>query len=182
MKICKSCAVAKPLTEFYAHKTNLDRLNGKCKSCCVSYTLGRYTATRNYAPRDPETRAKSRAKFRASEKGKAYDRQYAKSEAAKQSRARFAKRQLILHREYLRQYKLDRGCTDCGYNTRAEALDFDHLPGHRKEFRLSDTGGKSWDRLQKEIAKCEVVCANCHRIRTFDRKQQTTCSSPTSSW
>jgi hypothetical protein len=29
--------------------------------------------------------------------------------------------------------------------------------------------GFSWAAIKKEILKCEVVCANCHRIRTYDR-------------
>lgn len=66
--------------------------------------------------------------------------------------------------------KVERGCADCGYNARPEALDFDHLPGQRKDKLVSKLIGNSWDRIEREIAKCEVVCANCHRIRTADRK------------
>src|SRR5690606_5591852 len=51
-------------------------------------------------------------------------------------------------------------------------LDFDHLPGVDKKFEISravNASTRSWARIEKEIAKCEVVCANCHRRRTSAR-------------
>lgn len=47
-------------------------------------------------------------------------------------------------------------------------MDFDHL--RDKKFNLSKahlTG--SLKKITEEIAKCEVVCSNCHRVRTFER-------------
>jgi len=47
-------------------------------------------------------------------------------------------------------------------------MDFDHLGG--KEALISKLVFQSGiERLEKELAKCEVVCANCHRIRTTAR-------------
>lgn len=69
---------------------------------------------------------------------------------------------------WLQQLKLSRGCLDCGYNARAEALDFDHLGD--KQFTISNDMGLSKAMLEAEIAKCDVVCANCHRVRTADRR------------
>jgi len=71
-----------------------------------------------------------------------------------------------------RQAKLDalkEGCTDCK-NTDIRVLEFDHRPGVEKLF---DIGGdpKGLNKLLEEIAKCDVVCANCHRIRTIERGQ-----------
>ncbi|MFD0838373.1 hypothetical protein [Williamsia serinedens] len=71
-------------------------------------------------------------------------------------------------------YKTSRGCTDCGWNKHPKALELDHLPGCVKVAPLSrmvaDTR-YSIEQIKAEIAKCEVVCANCHRIRTFTRQQ-----------
>jgi hypothetical protein len=49
-------------------------------------------------------------------------------------------------------------------------LDFDHLG--EKSYNVSDAIARvlSWARIELEIAKCEVVCANCHRIRTHERR------------
>jgi hypothetical protein len=69
----------------------------------------------------------------------------------------------------LKAIKLERGCTDCGYATHAEALDFDHLPGATKLFAVGAPGNYGWPMILAEIAKCEVVCANCHRHRTYIR-------------
>lgn len=67
-------------------------------------------------------------------------------------------------------YKLARGCTDCGYNKHPSALQFDHLPGTEKLFNIGKEGIViKRERLYAEIAKCEVVCANCHVIRTVTR-------------
>jgi hypothetical protein len=58
---------------------------------------------------------------------------------------------------------------DCGYNESAVALDFDHLPEFDKLFTIGNNAHRSWAAIEAEIAKCEVVCANCHRVRTAAR-------------
>jgi predicted nucleic acid-binding Zn-ribbon protein len=72
---------------------------------------------------------------------------------------------------FLSGIKIARGCSDCGYREHSEALDFDHVRG-AKEFAISQRVYYSIAKLEAEIAKCEVVCANCHRIRTFERHQE----------
>lgn len=61
-------------------------------------------------------------------------------------------------------------CTDCSTRD-ARVLEFDHLPEHEKRMNISEllTGGYGWSSVEEEIKKCEVVCANCHRIRTIER-------------
>lgn len=73
--------------------------------------------------------------------------------------------------ERISEYKLSRGCADCGYKDHPAALEFDHLPQHTKSFNISKKTSYDWDSLQAEIDKCEVVCANCHAIRTAERRQ-----------
>jgi len=65
--------------------------------------------------------------------------------------------------------KLEAGCADCGYNKHPEALDFDHVRGE-KSFAIATGRNYSLSRLLDEIDKCDVVCANCHRVRTADRR------------
>jgi len=49
-------------------------------------------------------------------------------------------------------------------------MQWDHLPGAHKLGNLSTTlRGRSREEILEEIAKCELVCANCHAIRTFQR-------------
>ena len=71
--------------------------------------------------------------------------------------------------------KLASGCVDCGYNEHPEALEFDHLPGMEKLFNISKNI-RPWPQVLAEIAKCEVVCANCHRVRTATRGGWRNCS------
>lgn len=59
-------------------------------------------------------------------------------------------------------------CTDCGDTFRPEAMDFDHVRGV-KVANVSDMVGRPTRELLEEIAKCELVCAVCHRVRTVDR-------------
>lgn len=65
--------------------------------------------------------------------------------------------------------KLERGCADCGYAEHPEALHFDHLPGYKKLFQVSGVN-LSRETIIAEIEKCEVVCANCHAVRTARRR------------
>lgn len=58
-------------------------------------------------------------------------------------------------------------CVDCG-NDDFRVLEFDHL--RDKEFNIGEMVGlRTLAGLQDEIAKCEIVCANCHKIRSADR-------------
>lgn len=74
------------------------------------------------------------------------------------------------HRDALRQIKIEKGCTDCGYRENHAALEFDHLDGNQKINNVSSMIYLSWVRILSELEKCEVVCANCHAIRTQERK------------
>ena|ERR1017187_8960798 len=66
-------------------------------------------------------------------------------------------------------------CMDCGGSFPPECMDFDHVHGD-KVYAVSDlaygSGGSNWSLVEAEIAKCEIVCANCHRIRTKQRRDE----------
>ena len=59
-------------------------------------------------------------------------------------------------------------CMDCGNTFPAVCMDFDHVRGS-KIFNISSAWIYSFDKILEEIEKCEIVCANCHRIRTSRR-------------
>lgn len=54
-------------------------------------------------------------------------------------------------------------CIKCGYNKNITALDFHHLNPKEKEITPSRLNGKSWEKFKREIDKCILLCANCHR-------------------
>ena len=60
-------------------------------------------------------------------------------------------------------------CIDCG-EIDIRLLEFDHVRGHKMAniSRLL-TQGRNWSIIEAEIDKCEVRCANCHRLKTFER-------------
>ena len=57
-------------------------------------------------------------------------------------------------------------CHDCGGKFHPACFDFDHIEPSEKSANVSQLCGSSFDRAMQEAAKCELVCANCHRIRT----------------
>jgi hypothetical protein len=69
--------------------------------------------------------------------------------------------------ERLRKIKR-KPCHDCGNVFPAYTMQFDH--NRDKLFNLSKAQTKKWELVLKEIEKCEIVCANCHSIRTHKRQ------------
>lgn len=75
--------------------------------------------------------------------------------------------------QLVRDFKVSKGCADCGYDKHPSALEFDHLPGTEKLFNIGEkVASYAIERIWAEIAKCEVVCANCHAIRTAARRDE----------
>ena len=73
-------------------------------------------------------------------------------------------------RQFIRKLKEETPCADCGNTYPYYVMDFDHLDADSKLHEvnyLSSTGRIG--ALKTEIVKCEIVCANCHRIRTHNR-------------
>ena len=72
--------------------------------------------------------------------------------------------------DYIRQLKSNSPCIDCKISYPYYVMDFDHVRGvkHKNVSELISTLSKK--KIDLEIAKCEIVCSNCHRIRTHMRK------------
>jgi len=66
--------------------------------------------------------------------------------------------------EYLRAHP----CVDCGEED-IVVLEFDHVGDKIADISVYAGGGRSWARVKAEIDKCEVRCANCHRLKTRER-------------
>lgn len=97
--------------------------------------------------------------------------------AAREARSPSGKARLAKQKRSIRQFinsLKDIPCMDCNQKYPPYAMDFDHRPGTRKQFNIS-TGGPGVSRtiLLAEIAKCDIVCSNCHRIRTHNRLPNT---------
>jgi len=74
-----------------------------------------------------------------------------------------------LGKAYITKFKDCQRCKDCGKTFRYWMLDFDHVSGV-KTVNVSKLQLLALNKIKEEIAKCELVCANCHRIRTHERR------------
>lgn len=63
----------------------------------------------------------------------------------------------------------NRPCADCGKSFPACSMDFDHVRGV-KLCDVSSLSKMTAEQLVEEIAKCDIICSNCHRARTAKRK------------
>lgn len=97
-------------------------------------------------------------------------RHYYKNRKQYADRIRGRKKENI---SYIIAIKQESVCADCKMND-WRCLEFDHLPGYKKEAAISSPYCMSWSRekIDKELSKCEVVCGNCHKIRTYERRKR----------
>src|ERR1017187_1622043 len=102
--------------------------------------------------------------------------EYKPSKSAKQHRIEYDKEarhsKKVNRREYIQQLK-SVPCKDCGKTFPWYCMDHDHVPERgKREFLISHWVSRQmkWDKLEKELAKCDIICAICHRVRT--RKRQ----------
>ena len=140
MKMCTQCKVEREETEF--HSNGKKSGHSQCKACAKVYNQQYY--------RDNPEVAAARYKKR--------------KEREKRDRSRIIDWILLKYEGV--------PCMDCGKVWPWCAMDFDHRPGEKKEFQIaSKSGHKSTPeriaQIEKEIAKCDLVCASCHRVRTF---------------
>jgi hypothetical protein len=65
-------------------------------------------------------------------------------------------------------------CADCGGRFQSCSMDFDHRDPRQKHSPVPAMIGRAGDaRILAEVAKCDIVCANCHRTRTHERRPGT---------
>lgn len=171
--ICNKCGQDKELADFHTYKTGLRA--GKRRSACIECTRSANTAyyarkdkkvtekTEEQVRRHAEVQKRWRNEHRAEliEYAKEYRREHWEEELEQRSS------KAELYRERLATIK-SVPCCDCGRSYPSFVMDFDHRDPTTKSFTLATavTGTRSWESIEAEIAKCDIVCSNCHRIRT----------------
>ena len=140
----------------YAHGTLVGYRYHKCR--CEPCTAIATKAHREWRQANPEKARESEYRSRA-----------ANPAATRATMQRTDISRNAKFRAVLDEIRLAAGCADCGYREHPRALQFDHVRGE-KLFDISAGNHKSKAALEVELAKCEVVCANCHSIRTDNRR------------
>ena len=140
-KICTKCNTEKPITQFSWKNKQKGYLNGQCKSCHSAYRHQHYL--------DNQEKYKKKARRWNDENKDA---------------------RLLVARRLVLEYLLKHPCVDCG-EANPIVLEFDHVRGKKyKAVSKLMTQDYSLKVLKNEIAKCDVRCANCHRIKTAEER------------
>jgi uncharacterized membrane protein YgaE (UPF0421/DUF939 family) len=138
MRVCTKCHVSKTETEFYVKDHASNRLHTQCKACYKEHRKINYAL--HYEKYGDEYR-----------------------ERAKKYRNKIK----TIYRTNMLAYLSDKACVVCGESD-IRVLEFDHLDQSTKSFSISQAVrlGYSWNNVLEEIAKCRILCANCHKKRT----------------
>lgn len=176
-KYCPNCDATKATDEFYSDRHRKDGLSSNCKECKRKrQTNLRPTPEGLASPTKPCSscqRELPRDAFSPHKTGfyglQAYCKECQALKSADEHRVRNA--DLFA---YVKTLKEQSGCMDCPPDRRihpAHRLDFDHVRGVKlgNISTMVRRFGTTRAMLDAEIAKCEVVCANCHRDRTHAR-------------
>lgn len=141
----------------------------RCKPCVKARMAVRKAKSALGEPCDPPSRGKYVKGCRCAGcilASNDYARRFHASKSD-QARHEINLRSRLKRKTALKAIKLASGCVDCGYKAHYVALQFDHLQG--KSFNISTNLNRAWAVVLEETKKCEVVCANCHMIRTWAR-------------
>lgn len=115
--------------------------------------------------------------FKDKQVRKAYMKDYHKkyyeehSEKLKEKTLHSNRRLRVRNREFLVALKESSPCMDCGEFYPYYVMHFDHIYEKNASVAQLSRACVSLERLQQEIDNCELVCSNCHAIRTHERLQ-----------
>lgn len=148
-----------------------------CPSCLEPRNEADFPSTNPRAHCRPCKSSASGARYRrwASEnrdRVNAAARTYRARRYAEHGEWRDAGPKAALMREWMIELK-SKPCADCGGRFAVCCMDFDHRPGTAKSHNVGSMFAHHYGRelIEAEVAKCDLVCANCHRIRTRDRRR-----------
>lgn len=143
MKKCSKCGLEKPASNFYQRKSGI-RSGEYYEKCKDCYK----SRGRNY---------------------------YHANRERQLNLAKERKQRYIEERRTLLEKLKNKPCDDCGIIYPPWVMDYDHRDGKTKIGNVSFLVFRklvNFDKIQEEIEKCDLVCANCHRERTYKRIQE----------
>lgn len=163
IKICTKCGEEKSLDSFSP------RENGKfashCKTCKAVRRKSLYKKVKRHIPKEKVCTVclekKQISEFYKNSNCSTYRSDCKKCVAKRAASRREEVRSLIISLK-------SEPCSDCGIPYPYYVMDFDHKTDD-KDFNISEMRFHSKDAVLREVAKCDLVCSNCHRIRTHER-------------
>lgn len=158
IKFCSLCKTEKPLSEFGIRKDRIDKPSHHYSQCRNCRSKKSEENRRKRYLRDPSLKVKANER-RAN---------WEKNNKHKRKNYTVTSKLNLLQRKI--QYKDNKPCMDCGVYYPYYVLDFDHRDPTTK---IGNPMNLPQNLFESEIRKCDLVCANCHRIRTFKRLQLT---------
>ena len=162
MITCKSCGIAKQESEFLKNNTST------CKACRKIYEAAWRNKNQEHVKITDKTRlTKWRQLPGSKEKENKRARRWMSKPENRKKNLDYAKKRQAERQEFLNNIK-GVPCKDCGGIFPPYVMDFDHI-NDDKAGNLSAMKTYHIDKILAEIAKCEIVCSNCHRIRTYKR-------------
>lgn len=193
---CRSCGEVKPDEEFDI-RADTGKRRSTCKSCRRDYQrqrwecsidvsrssrfIGRserYTCRRcgEVKPADEFPRRSRTSNYLHSWCKQCFSKYMAdrhiKNHDREMVRIRRNQQRIVeQNRERIAEYLATHPCVDCG-ETDPIVLDFDHLRDKWRDVSRLVHSGWSWETILREIAKCQVRCANDHRRATRKREQE----------
>lgn len=141
MRECTKCHKSKRLTDFYLKDKSSGRHHTQCKTCY-----------------------KEHRKLTYKEHYRKYQVEYLKRGKIRRAKLREEFRTNML------AFLAEKSCVKCGEND-IRVLEFDHIHDSQKDFSISQAVriGKTWSQVSDEIKKCQILCANCHKIKTAEQ-------------
>lgn len=142
MKPCSICKINKVFDEYYLRDKRTGRLHSQCKACYSSYRRKNWSLYYN----------KHGSKYR-------------ENALARNKKLKNALRIKMV------EYLSDKSCIKCGNND-YRVLEFDHIDPKTKSIGIAQALHNiwAWDRILNEIKKCQILCSNCHKIKTAEEQ------------
>ncbi len=160
LKICKGCKESLSIDKFGWSNKKKNILMARCKKCHTEKNKV-YQKQNAKKIKDYQKQYQEENIDKISKKRKGYYEDNKKDIAKKQ------KEYYLKNKEKIDEIK-KQPCVDCGNTFPTVCMDFDHVRG-RKLYNIGNMKSQAWELVKAEIAKCDVVCSNCHRIRTNER-------------
>ena len=186
-KICTWCKCEHPLSYFSpAGPARPNTLRAWCKACVSEKSSEYYQKNKERCDADNRRRANQvpwkaverKRRWRKDNPERARQENLTRKGAARKH-AKMLKDNKLRIMDYLIEKYGNRPCFDCGVQYPWPVMDFDHRPGEIKDFAISTVSGRRASpelvsKVEKEISKCDLVCSNCHRLRTHVLRQHKT--------